>query len=163
MTAVRVGFGFDIHRLSPNRPLVLGGVTVPYEMGLEGHSDADVLAHAIGDALLGAAGLGDLGDHFPPGDDRWRDADSMGLLEIICSKVRELGGKPGNIDSTVVLEKPALAPYRKRMRERLARACGMDAEMVSVKATTAEKIGVIGAGEGIAAFAVVAVFTKGEG
>lgn len=149
--STRVGIGYDSHRLAPGRKLILGGVEIPYELGLEGHSDADVLAHAIADALLGAAGLGDIGAHFPDDDDRWRDADSIALLSEVRSLV---GGLVGNVDATVICERPKLGPHRDAIAARLAEAVGAP---VSVKATTNEGMGAIGRGEGIAAIAVATV------
>ncbi|MFI5370912.1 MAG: 2-C-methyl-D-erythritol 2,4-cyclodiphosphate synthase, partial [Candidatus Eisenbacteria bacterium] len=133
---LRVGIGYDIHRAAPGRALVLGGVTFESAWGLEGHSDADVLAHAIGDALLGAAALGDLGTHFPPGDPRWKDVSSLDLLARIRVLLDERGARIVNIDAAVVAETPRLAPVRERMGENLARALGIDPDAVSVKATT---------------------------
>jgi 2-C-methyl-D-erythritol 2,4-cyclodiphosphate synthase len=147
----RSGIGWDSHRLEEGRPLVLGGVRVEHHLGLAGHSDADVLTHAVIDALLGAAGLGDIGQHFPDSDERWRDADSIELLRGVCGM---LPAKPVNIDATVVCEEPALSPYRDEMRARLAEAVGLGVEAVNVKFTTAEKMGFVGRGEGVAALAI---------
>jgi 2-C-methyl-D-erythritol 2,4-cyclodiphosphate synthase len=150
----RVGTGYDIHRFAEGRRLVLCGIEFPGETGLEGHSDADVALHAVADALLGAAALGDIGDHFPPSDDRWLDADSGGLL----ARVVELVGRVyevGNVDLTIVGERPRVAPRRDDMRRRLASLLGIDMSRVSVKATTNERLGSIGRGEGIAALATV--------
>ena len=144
----RVGVGYDSHRLVPGRRLVLGGEEIPFERGLEGHSDADVLLHALGDALLGAAGLGDLGSHVPPSDERWRDADSLDLLRTVLGEVR---GTVANVDVTVVCERPAIAPHRGEMERLLGETLGGP---VNVKATTNEGMGWIGRGEGIAAIAV---------
>lgn len=146
--SARVGVGYDSHRLVPDRPLILGGVEIPCELGLSGHSDADVLAHAITDAILGAAGAGDIGAHFPPSDERWRDADSMELLRAVLAK---LGGRVLNVDATVICEAPPIGPHREAIQERLSEA--VDAR-VSVKATTNEGLGAIGRGEGMAAIAV---------
>ena len=150
----RVGQGFDVHPWSdePGRALVLGGVVVPGERGLAGHSDADVVAHAVADALLGAAGLGDIGTHFPDTDSRWRGADSLTLLGHVVGLVQAEGWSVGNVDTTVVLEAPKLAPHRAAMEERLAAAVGA---AVSVKAKRAEGLGALGRGEGVACFAVV--------
>ena len=156
MTA-RVGIGYDVHRIVPGRPLVLGGVRFESEWGLEGHSDADVLAHAIGDALLGALALGDLGTHFPPGDPRWKDASSLDLLARIRALVEREGGRIVNVDAAVAAEAPKLLPVRDAMRARLAEALGITPDRVSVKATTNERLGAIGRGEGIAAWAVAMV------
>ncbi len=151
---MRIGHGYDVHRLVAGRPLVLGGVTVPSDVGLDGHSDADVLAHAIADALLGAAALGDIGLHFPDTDAAWKGADSIRLLASVTARVADAGWRVGNVDATVVLERPKLRPYVDAMRERLAGAMGVDVAAVSVKATTGEKMGFVGTGEGAAAHAV---------
>jgi 2-C-methyl-D-erythritol 2,4-cyclodiphosphate synthase len=151
--SVRVGQGFDVHPWSddPGRPLVLGGVVLDGERGLAGHSDADVVAHAVADALLGAAGLGDIGLHFPDTDSRWRNADSMALLGHVVGLVRAEGWAMGNVDTTVILENPRLAPHKAAMEERLSEVVGAP---VSVKAKRAEGLGALGRGEGIACFAV---------
>jgi 2-C-methyl-D-erythritol 2,4-cyclodiphosphate synthase len=149
-----VGIGYDSHRLAAGRRLVLGGVEIPCERGLDGHSDADVLAHAVIDALLGAAGLGDIGEHFPDTDERWRDADSMQLLADVVAKVRATGLEIENVDCTVVMETPKLSPHRQAIRERLADALGLEVARVNVKASTGEGIGFVGRGEGVAALAV---------
>ena len=151
---MRIGHGYDVHRLTENRKLILGGVDIPYEKGLLGHSDADVLAHAISDALLGAAALGDIGHLFPDNDDRFLGADSMLLLAEVCRVVREAGYEIGNIDSTILAQAPKLAPHINSMRANIAGACGVDISQISVKATTEEKLGFIGSGEGMAAHAV---------
>jgi len=153
----RVGFGYDSHRLEPGGPLRLGGVDVPAEVQLVGHSDADVLAHAITDALLGAAGLGDIGDHFPPSDPRYRGIDSMILLSEALDKVRTAGFSPVNVDATLIAEAPKLGDHKKRMANRLAEVLGLAPDRVNIKATTNEKMGFLGRGEGIAAQAVVLV------
>jgi 2-C-methyl-D-erythritol 2,4-cyclodiphosphate synthase len=153
----RAGIGYDIHARAPGRPLVIGGVRFQGDWGLEGHSDADVLAHAIGDALLGAAALGDLGAHFPPGDEKWKDVSSMKLLRLIRAMVVGRGGRIVNVDATVVAAEPRLAPVRDAMRENIARSLKLAAGQVSVKATTNEALGSLGRGEGIAAWAVVMV------
>ncbi|MBV8980172.1 MAG: 2-C-methyl-D-erythritol 2,4-cyclodiphosphate synthase [Acidimicrobiia bacterium] len=154
--AVRVGMGFDVHAFSdePGRRLVLGGVEVDGERGLAGHSDADVVAHAVGDALLGAAGLGDLGEHFPDSDPAWAGADSLALLRRVAEMVSAAGWRPANVDCTVVAEQPRLAPHRAEMQQRLGAAVGAP---VSVKATTAEQLGALGRGEGVACWAVALV------
>ena len=152
-----VGIGFDSHRLAAGRRLVIGGVEIPHERGLEGHSDADVLAHAITDALLGAAGLGDIGEHFPDTDERWRDADSLQLLADVVAKVRATGLEIENVDCTVVIETPKLAPHRQAIRERLADVLGLEVARVNVKASTGEGIGFVGRGEGVAALAIVSL------
>jgi 2-C-methyl-D-erythritol 2,4-cyclodiphosphate synthase len=154
----RSGIGWDSHRLVAGRPLVLGGVVVPdAARGLAGHSDADVLTHAVIDALLGAAGLGDIGLHFPDTDERWRDADSLELLRTTVGMLRDAGLSPVNVDATVVCEAPRLGPYRDEMEARLASAVGLEAGAVNVKFTTAERMGFIGRGEGVAALAVATV------
>jgi 2-C-methyl-D-erythritol 2,4-cyclodiphosphate synthase len=153
------GIGYDSHRLVEGRRLVLGGVEIPHERGLEGHSDADVLAHAVTDALLGAAGLGDIGEHFPDSDERWRDADSLALLATVVELLGARGMRPLNVDCTVVIEAPRLAPHRHAIRQRLAGALGLPPERVSVKATSGEGIGFVGRGEGVAALAVASVTT----
>jgi 2-C-methyl-D-erythritol 2,4-cyclodiphosphate synthase len=151
---IRTGIGYDSHRLAEGRPLILGGVQIPHELGLAGHSDADVLTHAVIDALLGAAGLGDIGQHFPDTDQRWKDADSIALLEQVMSMVRDVGLQLGNVDSTVIIEKPKLAPHREKIRASLARGLGVEPPYVNVKASTGEGIGFVGRGEGVAALAV---------
>jgi 2-C-methyl-D-erythritol 2,4-cyclodiphosphate synthase len=153
----RVGFGFDLHPLVAGRPLVLGGVTVPSELGLGGHSDADVLAHAIGEALLGALALGDLGRHFPDTDPRYRGISSLALLEAVMQLVRNRGGRLVNIDATVLAQAPKLAPMLPEMAKRLADTLGIDADSVSVKAKSPEGLGLLGRQEGMAAMAVVSV------
>ncbi len=150
----RIGHGYDVHRLVADRPLILGGVEIPYEKGLLGHSDADVLAHAIADALLGAAALGDIGGMFPDTDPQHKGADSLKLLSLVAAAVREAGFELCNIDATVLAQAPKLKPYIPQMRERLAAACGLSVDAVSVKATTEEGLGFTGSGEGIAAHAV---------
>jgi len=150
----RTGIGWDSHRLVAGRRLVLGGVEVESEKGLEGHSDADVLTHAVIDALLGAAGLDDIGAHFPDTDPQYRDADSIALLEGACALVAEAGFSVVNVDATLMLEEPKVAAHRARMRERLAGAIGVDPSAVNVKATTGEGMDAVGRGEGAAAIAV---------
>ena len=150
----RTGIGIDSHAFAPGRRLVLGGVEIPHDQGLQGYSDADVLAHAITDALLGAAGLGDIGQHFPDTDERWRDADSLELLRTVCDKLRDAGYKPVNVDATVACEEPKLGPFRDEMRTRLAEAAGLETSAVNVKFTTGERMGFVGRGEGIAALAI---------
>jgi 2-C-methyl-D-erythritol 2,4-cyclodiphosphate synthase len=147
---VRTGIGIDSHRFAPGRPLILGGVEIPSDEGLEGHSDADVLTHAIVDALLGAAGMGDIGQHFPDTDERWRDADSMDLLRAVLGEVGGAGWAVAHVDVTVMLEHPRLAPHRDAIRASLAAALGS----VNVKFTTGEQMGFVGRGEGAAALAV---------
>ncbi|HUA12081.1 MAG TPA: 2-C-methyl-D-erythritol 2,4-cyclodiphosphate synthase [Solirubrobacteraceae bacterium] len=155
--SARVGIGYDSHRLVGGRPLVVGGVHVPAEHGPDAHSDGDVLVHAVIDALLGAAALGDIGGHFPDSDERWRDADSIELLRVVAALLDEQGLAVGNIDATVLIEAPRLAGYRDAMRERLAAALSLDVARVSVKATSGEGIGFVGRGEGIAALAVASL------
>ncbi len=157
MLALRVGHGFDAHRLALGRPFVLGGVTIPFERGPLGHSDADVLAHAISDALLGACALGDLGKHFPDSEERWKGADSMRLLTACAEMVRDRGYAIGNVDATVVVQAPRLAPHLDRIRENVARAVRIETDAVSVKAKTSEGMGYTGDGTGIAAYAVAAL------
>jgi 2-C-methyl-D-erythritol 2,4-cyclodiphosphate synthase len=152
--AQRSGIGYDVHRLARGRRLVLGGVELESEVGLDGHSDADVLTHAVIDALLGAAGLGDIGMHFPDSDERYRDADSIGLLREVAARLRAEGHRIANVDVTVLLEAPKLGSARERMRERLAEALGVEASAVNVKATTGEALGFVGRGEGAAALAI---------
>ena len=151
---MRIGHGYDVHRLVEERKLILGGVDIPYEKGLLGHSDADVLTHAVMDALLGAAGLGDIGKHFPDTDPTYRGADSLKLLEHVMEVLREKGWKVGNVDATVIAQRPKLAGYIPQMRENLALRMGVAPEQVNVKATTEEKLGFTGSGEGISAHAV---------
>jgi 2-C-methyl-D-erythritol 2,4-cyclodiphosphate synthase len=157
----RVGVGYDSHRLIAGRRLILGGVEIPYELGLDGHSDADALTHALIDALLGAAGLGDIGERFPDTDERWRDADSVRLLESVVGTVGEARMEIVNVDCTVVMQAPRLAPHKPAIRTRLAAALGLPEERVNVKATTGEGIGFVGRGEGVAALATVSLRATG--
>lgn len=157
MTKLRVGHGYDVHRLVEGRALILGGVTVPFDRGLLGHSDADVLTHAVMDALLGAAALGDIGKLFPDSDAAYAGADSIALLERVTALLREHGWQVSNVDATVVAQAPRLAPYIPEMRRRLAEAMGLDVDCVSVKATTEERLGFTGSGEGMAAHAVALI------
>ena len=154
---MRIGQGYDVHRLTEDRDLILGGVKIPYERGLLGHSDADVLAHAVMDALLGAAALGDIGKLFPDTDPAYEGADSMVLLKRVAEVLEENGYAVGNVDATVVAQRPKLSAYIPAMRENLARAMGTGADRVSVKATTEERLGFTGSGEGIAAHAVALI------
>jgi len=154
---VRTGLGFDTHAFAAGRPLILGGVEVPHEHGLTGHSDADVLTHAVIDALLGAAGLGDIGQHFPDTDPRFAGADSIELLRTVVERLRQSGFAVVNVDATVVLERPRLARYREAMSANLAAAIGLAAGAVNVKATTGERVGFVGRGEGAAAMAVATI------
>ena len=151
---MRVGIGYDVHRLTAGRPLILGGVTIPSDVGLDGHSDADALTHAIIDALLGAAALGDIGQHFPDTDEAWRGADSMALLQAVVHMLAAAGYAVGNVDAVVVLQHPKLRPYIDAMRERLAAVLAVDTDQVSVKATTSERMGFVGREEGAAVHAV---------
>ena len=153
----RVGIGYDVHRLAAGRPLILGGVQIAHELGLEGHSDADVLTHAVIDALLGAGALGDIGEHFPDTDAAYAGADSIGLLEATVALLAENGMRPVNVDATVVVERPKLAPHRPAIRARLAEALKLDQAAVSVKATRGEGMGFVGREEGVAALAVALV------
>jgi len=154
---VRVGLGYDAHRLVAGRPLILGGVKIPYAQGLLGHSDADVLSHAIGDALLGAVGAGDLGSHFPDKDPAYKDISSLILLARIMEVVRDRGFAPVNVDATIVAEQPRLAPHIPGMQARLAPILGLTPADINIKATTTEHMGFAGRGEGMAAYAVVLV------
>lgn len=151
---MRIGHGYDVHKFAENRDLIIGGVNIPYEKGLLGHSDADVLLHAVCDALLGAAALGDIGKHFPDTDPKFKGIDSMLLLKKVAELLKENGYKIMNIDSTVLAQRPKLAPYILKMRENISDALGVDMDFVSVKATTEEGLGFTGAGLGIAAHAV---------
>ena len=160
MTSCRVGLGYDIHRIAEGRPRVLGGVRFESSWGLDGYSDADVLAHAIGDALLGSLGLGDLGTHFPPGDPKWKDVSSLELLSRIHTLVEAAGGTIVNVDATVAAEQPKIGPLREQMCEAIAGALRIEASRVSVKATTNEGLGAVGRGEGMAAWAVALVEMK---
>ena len=151
---MRIGHGYDVHRLVADRDLILGGVKIPYELGLLGHSDADVLLHAVSDALLGAAGLGDIGKHFPDTDPRYKGADSLELLRIVGQKVAAAGYRVSNVDVTMIAQRPKLRPYIETMEENIAAALGIQADRVNVKATTEEKLGFTGSGEGMACHAV---------
>ncbi|MDQ2652249.1 MAG: 2-C-methyl-D-erythritol 4-phosphate cytidylyltransferase [Chloroflexota bacterium] len=159
----RTGIGYDIHRFAPGRRLVLGGVELPHDLGLDGHSDADVLLHAIADAILGAAALGDIGQHFPPGDARFHDADSQDLLRASVRLARDAGWAPANIDATLLAEAPRIGPHVPLMRERIAACIGLTPDAVGVKATTNETLGAIGRREGIAALAVATLYAVQEG
>lgn len=155
----RVGHGYDVHKLVEDRKLIIGGVEIPHYKGLLGHSDADVLAHAICDALLGAAALGDIGKHFPDNDDRYKDIDSLVLLEKVCELIRNKGYEISNVDSTTLAQAPKLKPYIDEMRSKLAKVMKLDIDELSVKATTEERLGFTGREEGIAAHAVVLLMT----
>lgn len=159
---MRIGTGYDVHKLTAGRALILGGVTIDHRLGLDGHSDADVLVHAVMDALLGAAALGDIGKRFPDTDERYRGCSSLWLLEQVGAALREAGFRVGNIDATIVAQKPKLAPYLAAMRENIARKLGIPTNDVSVKATTEEHLGFTGREEGIAAQAVCLIFNKSE-
>ena len=152
---IRIGNGYDIHQLVEDRPLILGGVNIPHTLGLLGHSDADVLTHAIMDALLGALGLGDIGHYFPPSEPKWKGANSMVLLQQVSEIIQSQGWKIGNIDSTIIAEQPKLKPHLKPMRSAIAKTLGIEIDQVSIKATTNEKLGPVGREEGICAYAVV--------
>jgi 2-C-methyl-D-erythritol 2,4-cyclodiphosphate synthase len=156
----RVGLGWDVHRLTPGRPLILGGVNIPCEFGLEGHSDADILLHAVTDALLGAAALGDIGMHFPDTDPQWKGAASTQFLAHAAKLVRDLGYEIVNIDTTVILERPKLKDYRLPIRESLARALGLDPDRVSVKFKTAERVGPVGEGKSAEAQAIATIISQ---
>jgi 2-C-methyl-D-erythritol 2,4-cyclodiphosphate synthase len=158
---VRVGLGIDFHRFAPGRRLVLGGVEIPHELGLAGHSDADVLLHAICDALLGAAALGDIGHHFPPGDPEYKDISSLALLARVRKLLAAAGCAPVQVDAVVVAERPLLAPHVPAMRARIAEALGITVQGVSVKATTPEGMGALGRGEGIGTWAVALIRKAG--
>ncbi len=158
---ISTGIGWDVHRLVPGRPLILGGVTVESDLGLEGHSDADVLAHAVIDALLGAAGLGDIGEHFPDTDERWRGADSLELLRHVDAQLAERGYHVVSVDATVILERPKLGEHKQAMRERLADALELGPDRVNVKATRGEGLGFLGRVEGAAALAIATVEAPG--
>jgi 2-C-methyl-D-erythritol 2,4-cyclodiphosphate synthase len=154
---IRVGLGWDVHRLTPGRPLILGGITIPCEFGLEGHSDADILFHAVTDALLGAAALGDIGMHFPDTDPKWKAAESRQFVEHAAKLIRDLGYELVNVDTTVILERPKLKDYRLPIRESLARALGLDLDRVSVKFKTAERVGPVGEGKSAEAQAIATI------
>ena len=156
---LRIGHGYDVHRLVSGRKLILGGVTIPYELGLDGHSDADVLLHAISDSILGAMAMGDIGVLFPDNDDAFKDADSLELLKAVMAKAEENGYTVNNMDSTILCQRPKLRSYIDDMRKNIAAACRCDISQISVKATTEEGLGFTGKGEGIAAHAVCLLST----
>lgn len=160
--SIRVGFGYDVHRLVSGRKLILGGVEVPFELGLDGHSDADVLLHAITDAILGAAALGDIGSHFPDTDPAHKDADSGVLLEKVVHLVQKEGYEVNNIDATVAAQAPKLRDYIDDMRAKIAGYCGISLGKVSVKATTTEKLGFVGSGDGMEAYAVCTLSARNQ-
>lgn len=157
MSTTRCGIGYDIHRLAQDRQLILGGVKIPHALGLEGHSDADVLSHAIADALLGAIGADDIGQHFPNTDESIRGISSIEILKRVAQILRKQNGRTANVDATVIAEAPKMSPYIPKMRKQIAAAIGIDEARVSIKATTNEMLGAIGRGEGIAAMAVATV------
>lgn len=163
ITMIRIGQGYDVHRLTAGRKLILGGVEIPFEKGLLGHSDADVLLHALCDALLGAAALGDIGKHFPDSDPAYAGVSSLVLLEATVRLLREAGYTVGNVDSTIIAQRPKLAPFLPEMRQNIARVLGIPMENVSVKATTEEGLGFTGSGEGIAASAVALLYDGRNG
>lgn len=158
---MRIGHGYDVHRLVPGRPLILGGVEIPWDRGLDGHSDADVLTHAVMDALLGAAGLGDIGRHFPDSDDQYLNIDSQKLLKTVCKLLEEQGYELGNLDATVIAQKPKLAPYLETMQNTLAETMQVDINRINLKATTEERLGFTGREEGIAAHCVCLIRRRG--
>ena len=156
----RFGMGYDVHQLVENRKLIIGGVDIPYEKGLLGHSDADVLLHAISDALLGAAALGDIGKHFPDTDPRYKGADSLKLLEEVGNLLAEKGYVVGNVDATIVAQKPKMLPHIPQMRENIAKVLHVDIDQINVKATTEEHLGFTGSGQGISSYAVAGIEPK---
>lgn len=160
MKAFRIGHGYDVHRLTEGRHLILGGVDIPHTLGLDGHSDADVLTHAVMDALLGALAAGDIGHLFPDTDSAYKGADSLKLCERVCEVVKERGYEIGNVDATILAQRPKLAPHIDAMRRNLARVMGCDTDDISVKATTEERLGFTGAEQGIAAHAVCILYKK---
>lgn len=161
MSVVRTGIGYDLHRLAEGRKLILGGVEIPHSKGLEGHSDADIVSHAATDALLGAAGLGDIGEHFPPSDPKWKDAPSLLFLKRARELLEQHGYSIVNVDIVIVIEQPKILPHRARICESLARALGVDSSAISLKAKTAEGIGPVGAGEAAEAHAVATIRRDG--
>jgi 2-C-methyl-D-erythritol 2,4-cyclodiphosphate synthase len=161
VSVTRTGIGYDSHRLAEGRRLILGGVEIEHDRGLAGHSDADVLTHAIIDALLGAAGMGDIGEHFPDTDERYRDADSIALLQAVLGRLSEDGYRITHVDSTVVMEHPKLSPYRETIRGRLAEVMGLAREHINLKATTGEGMGFVGRAEGVAALAIATLESSG--
>ena len=163
MSEIRTGLGWDVHRIAAGRPMILGGVTVPCEFGLDGHSDADVLAHAVTDAILGAAALGDIGMHFPDSDPKWKGIESTRFLEHALELTRQRGYVLVNVDATVILERPKLKDYRLAIRERLAAILGLELDRVSVKFKTAEKVGPVGEGRSAEAQAIVSLRSGADG
>lgn len=160
MTGLRVGHGYDVHRLVPGRKLILGGILIPWEQGLDGHSDADVLVHAVMDALLGAAAMGDIGALFPDDDDAFLDISSIALLQRVRVRLEEAGWQTVNVDATLIAQRPKVGPYREAMRQNIAEALGIDPGQVNVKATTEEHLGFTGDGSGMAAHAVALIEKK---
>lgn len=156
----RTGFGFDVHAFVEGRKLILGGVEIPFDKGLEGHSDADVLLHAICDAMLGALALGDIGIHFPNTDERWKDADSTVLLNRVNQIINSKGYELGNLDCVLAMEKPKISPYVEQIRNRISKILNADVEQISIKATTTEKLGFVGRNEGVVSFATVLLVKK---
>lgn len=156
----RTGFGFDVHAFVEERKLILGGVEIPFDKGLEGHSDADVLLHAICDAMLGALALGDIGIHFPNTDERWKDADSTVLLNLVNQIINSKGYELGNLDCVLAMEKPKISPYVEQIRNRISKILNADVEQISIKATTTEKLGFVGRNEGVVSFATVLLVKK---
>ncbi len=154
---MRIGHGYDVHRLTENSPLIIGGVNIPHTLGLLGHSDADVLTHAIMDALLGACAMGDIGLHFPDTDEKYKGADSLALLSEVCRLIRSKGYEIGNIDSTILAQKPKLRPFIPQMTEKIAKICGIEISQLNIKATTEEGLGFTGSEQGIAAHAVALI------
>ncbi len=156
----RTGFGFDVHAFAEGRKLIIGGIEIPFDKGLEGHSDADVLLHAICDAMLGALALGDIGIHFPNTDERWKDADSTLLLKHVNELINSKGYELGNLDCVLAMEKPKISPYVEQIRNRISEMLNADVEQISIKATTTEKLGFVGRTEGVVAFATVLLTKK---
>jgi 2-C-methyl-D-erythritol 2,4-cyclodiphosphate synthase len=156
----RTGFGFDVHAFAEGRKLIIGGIEIPYDKGLEGHSDADVLLHAICDAMLGALALGDIGIHFPNTDERWKDADSAQLLKLVNDLIQSYGYELGNLDCVLAMEKPKISPYVNQIRMRISEIIDADIEQISIKATTTEKLGFVGRTEGVVSFATVLLTKK---
>ncbi|MHB8338279.1 MAG: 2-C-methyl-D-erythritol 2,4-cyclodiphosphate synthase [Ignavibacteriaceae bacterium] len=160
MEDFRTGIGFDVHAFAEGRKLILGGIEIPYEKGLLGHSDADVLLHAVSDALLGALALGDIGQHFPDSDPKYKNADSVLLLELVYQLIKEKGYQLGNLDAVVAMQRPKISPFIYQMRNRIAEVLQTNIDMISVKATTTENLGFIGREEGVSAFATVLIIKK---
>jgi 2-C-methyl-D-erythritol 2,4-cyclodiphosphate synthase len=156
----RTGFGFDVHAFAEGRKLIIGGIEIPYDKGLEGHSDADVLLHAICDAMLGALALGDIGIHFPNTDERWKDSDSALLLKLVNELIQSYGYELGNLDCVLAMENPKISPYVEQIRNRISELLNADADQISIKATTTEKLGFVGRTEGVVSFATVLLTKK---